>query len=131
MCGAGGEGAERRGRERTRERANERTSERESRAFLRSSGASWSLPGRPLDEGTERQTDGSRKPRRRRQVTRARRPSRLSLRPELASWRTCVAGATIRVFAGTCVGVHISGCVLNVNARVSVDRCKWHVSASE
>lgn len=35
------------------------------------------------------------------------------------------AGATIRVFAGMCVGVHVSGCALNVNARVSVDRCEW------
>lgn len=35
------------------------------------------------------------------------------------------AGATVRVFAGTCVGVHVSGCALNVNARVSVDLCKW------
>lgn len=35
------------------------------------------------------------------------------------------AGATIRVLAGTWVGVHVSRCELNVNARVSVDRCEW------
>lgn len=128
VCGAGGEGAERRGRERRSERASERT----SGAFLRSSGASWSPPGRPLDERTERQTDSSRKPRRRRQVSRARRPRRLSLRPEprvledvrgrSRSYDSCLCWYV-------CRGVHISGCVLNVNARVPVDRCKWRVRA--
>lgn len=39
------------------EGASERASERTSGAFLRSSRASWSPPGRPLDERTERQTD--------------------------------------------------------------------------
>lgn len=107
VCGAGGEGAERRGRERTSERARERAGH-----FCAAPERLGACLGGHWTKGLrDRQTDGSRKPRRRRQVSRARRPSRLLLRPELACWRTCVAEATIRVFAGTCRGPHLWVCV--------------------
>lgn len=125
MCGAGGEGAERRGRERrsASERANEQGISAQLLSVLKPARAAT---GRGHRETDRRTAPGSRAAAAARLAGRGDRAGCRYV-PSLACWRTCVAGvgATIRVLAGTWVGVHVSRCELNVNARVSVDRCKW------
>jgi hypothetical protein len=109
------------------ERASERESERGISAQLRSVlEPAWAATGR-RDSETDRQTAPGSRAAAARLAGRGDRAGCCYVPSSRAGGRAWpkLRFVSLRVR----VGVHISGCAFNVNARVSVGRCKWCVRA--